>query len=227
MMLALPEIQTCFQIDNVSYVNTLIVENRSLFFKITSDIFSQTEGEDGLSVLSDKGKIIDIAKNLEIIDNFLTFDLNKKPLLNKIIAALEKVAVDEVHYLKTQKLLAEIEAALYDWSFAMPCGIVAAKLSPAVLLKALGIEIANDYTGSKGVLEKLLDYMELVREFDRNKLFFLINMRAFFDDNEVTLFLQTATQHQFYLFLLDNKDYKRLPMEKRLVVDEDLCEIDG
>lgn len=33
--------------------------------------------------------------------------------------------------------------------------------------------------------EKLIDYMELVREFDRDKLFVTVNMRGFFVDSEM------------------------------------------
>ena len=57
---------------------------------------------------------------------------------------------------------------------------MATKISVTTLFKAIGIELHDDYEGEYGAAEKLIDYMELVREFDRDKVFITINMRSFF-----------------------------------------------
>jgi CRISPR-associated protein Csn2 len=60
------------------------------------------------------------------------------------------------------------------------------------LIKSAGIEIRNSYEGRFGDAEKLIDYMELVREFDCDKLFITVNMRSFFADDIVKKFIETA-----------------------------------
>ena len=64
----------------------------------------------------------------------------------------------------------------------------------------------------------------LVREFDREKLFFLVNLRSWYPDETVELFLQSALGHGHKIMLIDSCDYPRLPSERRVTVDIDLCE---
>ena len=66
--------------------------------------------------------------------------------------------------------------------------------------------------------------MELVREFDRDKLFVLVNLRSFFDDHDVERFLKTIEEHGHRVLLMDGTERKRLPMERRITIDIDLCE---
>lgn len=71
---------------------------------------------------------------------------------------------------------------------------------------------------------KILDYMELVREFDRDKLFITVNMRAYFDDVLIEQFMKTAISHEFRILMLESNAYRALPYEKRTTIDADLCE---
>ena len=98
------------------------------------------------------------------------------------------------------------------------------KRSVSTLLKAVGIEIRDEYEGHRGEVEKVLDYMELVREFDRDKLFITVNMRSFFDDDIIHQFQKTALSHEFKILMLESQSYPHLPLEKRITIDEDLCE---
>ena len=66
--------------------------------------------------------------------------------------------------------------------------------------------------------------MELVREFDREKLFFLVNLRSYYSDSEIELFLQSALGHGHRIMLIDSCDHPRLELERRVTIDKDLCE---
>lgn len=84
-----------------------------------------------------------------------------------------------------------------------------------------GIHLRDEYNDP---LERLLDYMELVREFERDKLFVLVGMRSFFADREMELFFRTVLAHGYRVLLLDSIDRERSQYEKRLTIDKDLCE---
>lgn len=88
--------------------------------------------------------------------------------------------------------------------------------------KSVGITLRDDYPDA---LERLLDYMELVRCYERNKLFIFVNLRSYFPDDSIQRFLQTAMGHQYTLLLVDAWEHPRLPEERRLIIDKDLCEI--
>lgn len=74
-------------------------------------------------------------------------------------------------------------------------------------------------------IEKLIDYMSLVREFDRDKLFVFVNLRSWFTDDEVSLFVNTVLAHKHMILLIDNCEYPKLENERRIIIDRDLCEI--
>ena len=67
--------------------------------------------------------------------------------------------------------------------------------------------------------------MELVREFDRDRLFVTVNMRSYIDDPEIELLMKTVLDHGYHLIMVENKEYERLQYEERWIVDKDLCEI--
>lgn len=95
------------------------------------------------------------------------------------------------------------------------------KLSIGSVIKAAGIGIADDYEND---LERLLDYMELVRELERDKLFVLVNLRSYYSDADLNTFLDTVLQHAFQVLLIDGASRKLLQNEQRITVDADLCE---
>lgn len=73
-------------------------------------------------------------------------------------------------------------------------------------------------------LERLIDYMELVREFERDKLFVYVNLRSFFSHEEIERFLRTALDHGYRILLIDAQSHEKLQLENRVTVDNDLCE---
>ena len=223
MKLAYPAFSELLTFDT-GRIPCLVIENRQLFRSFLCDVASAIDGCRTDLVLSDKDKILDSSKYIEIITDFINFELNKKSLITKIIGELERLAVSPEHYIKTQELLAEIDQAIGTWAFSFPCDIISSKISVSTLLKAVGIELRNDYDGHRGEVEKILDYMELVREFDRDKLFITVNMRAYFDDVLIEQFMKTAISHEFRILMLESNAYRALPYVIRTTIDADLCE---
>ena len=97
-------------------------------------------------------------------------------------------------------------------------------LSPTGIIKSAGIEICNDYEGETGDAERIIDYMELVREFERDKLFITVNMRSFFSDEVADSFMKTVVSHGFKIFMIEASEHTILENERRIKIDKDLCE---
>lgn len=74
------------------------------------------------------------------------------------------------------------------------------------------------------LLERLADYMELIREYGRDKLFVLVGLRGLFSDEMLERFARTVSDHGYRVLLLDHVEGKKFPMERRLTIDKDLCE---
>ena len=221
MKLAHPMLDRVFNFDETGAC-TLIAESPEFFNAFLSDICNQLDGRKGEAVISRGDKILDMSGNLEMITDFLTFDINQKGLLTKILSSLEKTALDGSHYLQTNELLQKLEAYASELFFTSPCRLAYSKLSVPNLLKSMGIAILDDFDS---VPEKIVDYMSLVYEFDKPKLFVTVNMRSYFGDTVMSNFVKSVTDHGIRLLMVENREYTRLENEKRIIIDRDMCEI--
>ncbi len=224
MKFAHPQINKVFSW-NESTVPTLIIENQGLFRTFLQDIHLAIDGVHTKVVLSLGNKVVDMTKHAELITDFICFDINKKSLLSKICAALEHSASSPEKFVETQQLLAYVENSINDWAFDLSCDISPSNVSVSSILKSAGIRINDDYVGEIGAAEKIVDYMELVREFDRDKLFVTVNMRSFFSDETISKFLATVVSHDYKVLMLESCAYDLIKYEDRLIIDRDLCEI--
>lgn len=220
MILCHPQIETLLDV-SLPGVTSLVIENPVFYRELLMDLYAQMDGMAGKFVLSHEGKTLSIATWVELIDNVLHFDLNTRTLLGKVQSAMEQTAVNETFFLKTAELLQQLERYTQELAFQFDCDILCKHCSVSGLLKAVGVSLRDDY---EDPLERLADYMELIREFDREKLFVLVNLRSFFDDDHVEKFLETVSAHGYRLLLLDGIERKKLPQERRITIDNDLCE---
>jgi CRISPR type II-A-associated protein Csn2 len=199
---------------------SIVIENQRLFYKVIADITAQTEGNDGDTVLSEDNKILAINKYGEIITQFIPFDMNTKTLVSKISSRIQKLAVADVNYMRTEELLAEWEKYLMELSIGMVGGIEFNKITTESLIKASGVHI-DDLYDSLG--EKLIDYFELVQEYDAKKLFVLVNLRSYISDAEMEEFLRSVLDRNIQILLLEGTERPLLENEERYIIDDNFC----
>ena len=199
----------------------MVIENRCFMRKILCDIAEQLDGNQGFTVVSDRDEPLEISRYVELLQNFAPFSMNQKPLITKILSLIEKKAQEPEHFMRAQAVVQRVEAWILDMGQDLPCEIECTKLGVGSILKAAGIEIVSD---QQYPLEQLVEYMELVRDLEWEKLFVLVNIRSYYDDQEMTVLLRTLLDHDLQVLLLDSYAGTVLVGEKRWTIDEDLCE---
>lgn len=204
-------------------VNTVVIENAAAFAEILRDIASSIEGNSEQSVLFDRDKMLSFSTSAELLSSFFPFEVNRKTLLNKITASLEKEALLPENYQMTMEMISSTERYLSSLAEAFDCNLTFGKISPSSIIKASGLEIIEDYTS---LPEKLLDYFELVREFEREKVFFTVNLRSYLNVRDVESFFESIVLHDFSVIMFENKEYSKNKWENRLILDEDWCIIE-
>lgn len=217
-----PEIGRVFDTE-CGCVNSLIIENQMLFRRLLTELYDQINGYDGKCIVSIDDAPVSCAHYAEIMDRFVPFEVNRKPLLTKITSALERKAASSEHWERTGRILMELTDYLEELAFDFPCDIRFDRLGVSGMIKAAAPELRDDYA-SLG--EKIIDYMELVRTFDRDKLFCMVNLRAYIDDAEMNRLIETILAHGYHALLLESSERPRLDREARWLIDADLCEID-
>ena len=208
----------CF---NGGYVNELLIENRKLFFDMVNNLLLQADGTHGDWILSIAEKPVEFSRYADVTMQFAPFQMNRKSLLTKLCSALEQKALLAENYQRTGELLGDIECYLLDLAEDLPLEIDCPRLAIGSLIKAASPEIDER---DKDPLERIFAYMELVRELDRDRLFVMIHMRAYFSDEEMERFVESACLHDFKVLLLESSAFPLLKNTKRHTVDADLCE---
>lgn len=201
---------------------SVIIENQNVLYDVVSDIAMQIQGLDGVTVLSENNKTLRMDKSAEQIMQFIPFDLNRKGIVNKIVAELQRVAVDSDHYLETSEMLAHWERYCMGLEFELTSDIDFTKITVDSLIKAAGVEIADDYDS---LAEKLIDYFRLVETYDNRKLFILVNLRSYLPDDMMQQFVNMVIERKYQVLLLEGSEHPLLRNERRYIVDTDRCVI--
>lgn len=220
MKLAYRDMERVLRFDE-GYANELVVENKNLFFEMVSSMAMQIDGLHGDFVLSIANRPVEFSKYADLTVQFAPFQVNRKSLLTKLYATLEKKALIPENHMETGELLRALEAYVFQLSEDLPFEINCQKLAIGSIIRALSPEIEEH---DKSPLEKIFAYMELVRELDRDKLFVMVNMRSYFSDEEMEYFTESVCLHDFKVLLLENYASSPLNHTRRFVIDADLCE---
>lgn len=133
---------------------------------------------------------------------------------------MQKLAMDEEHYYQTSELITLLESYLLDLSVELTGNIELSKITWENTIKAVGVEFADNYDS---LAEKILDYMELVREYDSERIFITLNLWSYISDNEMNKFVNDVVVRGYKLLMLENTEYPIIDYEKRYIIDADKC----
>lgn len=222
MKVAFPGINHIFDCSKLSEVSSLVIKNPILLRNIIDDINAQMRGETGKIVVSSDDKPLVTEKYLELHSQFLAFSLNNRNLISKIVSKLNVIAIDSDNYIRSMELVGEIEQYCMNLSMGLVGNISFPKITVENIIKATGPEIEDDYAS---ITERMIDYFELVTEYDRPKVFIMFNLRSFLTTEELQTFVNEVLKREYQIILLDSNEYPLLDKEKRVVIDESLCEI--
>jgi CRISPR-associated protein Csn2 len=221
MKLAFPDIKTVLTFEE-NVVTALIVEHQGLFRKIMSDLSVQVGGEDGESVFSIANTPKPFKGHVELVQQWMPFDLNTKTLQAALLKAVEKEALSRNNFQRTNAILENIKHQIREWALIVPHEVELNALTVTTLLKASGLGFAQVQTHFQ---EQILTYVRLVRELIGEKLFIFVNLRSYLMDEEIEKLTTDLCGEKFKFLLLDSSMRKRLARERRLIVDCDYCEI--
>lgn len=201
--------------------NSIIIESPDTFREVVRELVSEINGSETGMVLSENNVPIKVSQNIELIMNYIPFEVNTKKLMNSLAGVLEKEAVSEENFLQTQELLTKIEKYLDELSFGLPVDLEY-KISVSGLIKMASPKL--NLEGNTGI-EEVFEYMQFHREVIGDRLFVFVNLRTYYNEKDVEKFTNTCVAHKFFILLIDSKEFPCNPCEKRLFIDKDRCEI--
>lgn len=215
-------INEILKLNDEERVNLLVIENQNFFLEVIIDLSNQLNKLDGEFILSCDDQPVEIYNNLEIIIDFINLDINKKTLLSKLLKRSNEIANQENFTLKTVELKAQINKFAFDLAGEINYDIdFLCEYDVSCILKAIKFKFLDE---DMGISEKLINYMLLVREFESDKCFVLINLRDYINDYEINDFYKTVLYNKLKVLIISANDHTSSKFEKKVVIDKDLCE---
>ena len=203
------------------YVSTIVFENQNALFQFVTELHQQLNKQDGNIIFSEKEERVDISKKVELISHFVPFDCNKKSLITKLQQRL-KDASNESLYVETNELLSSVQKYLYKLTDLFNINILVDDIDAGILIKAVNVHFSSEYDT---LSEALYDYCVNVINLEGNKLFVFLNLRCLISDEEFALFAKTLIDHKVSTLFLENTDRKTMDVERKTIIDNDLCVI--
>ena len=175
MKIVHPKINSKIEISDHE-ISVLVIEAPEFFYELLMDIKSQINNFEGNTVLSVRNEPVSFHKCVELITDPLAIEMNSRTIMKKVLVAMEKCSQDAVYYERTQKLMAEIETYINDLSLNFDTEIECQDVSFQQLLKAAELTVVDEYSR---LVDRIYAYMELIREFEGDKLFIFVNLSSF------------------------------------------------
>jgi CRISPR type II-A-associated protein Csn2 len=209
---------------NENEVNVLVIENKQAFYNYVNILLKQINGSlsEGF-ILSNNDDILSLNKVAAIVTDYFNFNIQaNKSFSNKLYSLLENIAnekyIENVFEINNNicNLLTKLDIEFnVNMSYEQ-------ELSIKKLLKAYNVSL--NFSGDK-LLEKIIDYIEVLQELEICNFLILVNIKDYLKGSELLSLYDYVLNKQFNLLLIENKFKKQIKYEKHLIIDEDLCEI--
>ncbi len=200
-----------------------IIESPILFSSYVRELCTQIDGKEGKFVLSRSEEILDISKNVDIIINPLSLNINDKKFLNKIYNELSIAAYEEDTYLKTQEILCNLKA--YFWELEQKNSFILDmddEVDIQSIFKTLGVHISES---EEDFFENLNTYIKVASNLLKRKLIIFINIRSYITNEQLNELLNNVIYNEIRVLFIENIQRSCPNRIKQYIIDDTGCEI--
>jgi len=118
-------------------------------------------------------------------------------------------------------MLAAIGEKIQDLSNRQPTTLEFSDLDIVAIFRAMNVVFAP----SESLLEHLCDYIDVCSEYRKIALFVFVNLKSYLSEEDLELFYSHLAYYKRNVLLLERCESPLHPMEKVIIIDDDLCEI--
>lgn len=222
MILKYPNLETEIIWNENIHGNELIIEHPTFFRDFVKDFYFHKDDGSGIS-LTENGKSLKFSDEIDTIINPLKLDFGNRKATTNLLKILAKASLSENYYLETSKLKTKIIKYLGDVinSENFYFEVEADDFSLDQIAKAINFHVVND---EDDFVELLTDYLEMMRELAKTKLFVFIALRSFVSDEELSRLYHNIQNREINILLIEDQTRSNILEIPRITIDSDLCE---
>lgn len=202
-------------------IEELIIENPRIYRELAGALMNQCEGKEGKWILSDDDEILSLKKNVVLISDLFSIDVNQRKIVSRLHEVLKESIIEGPLYLEYKQLMADnlsfverlIEVEGFDLEYEDD-------LDVGSYLKFVGVKNLDD---AQSFLERLILFTKLISELMGVKLLVISNLKTVLDKEELLQFYSMCNYLKVSVLLVESTERQVLEYEHRTVIDYDLC----
>lgn len=204
-------------------VNVIYIENKDMLSRFIQDIIHQINGNVNSFIIEEKEKSINFTKYVECIISPFLLDVNNKRIITKLYKELNEYAVDNL----IDKTV-EINSMILKYLDNLTCNQVypleyEVDINVIDILKMYNVRIAVEETT---LAENMLNYIKFMKRICGLKVFFLINIKQYFKQEDMLCIYKECLYEKINLILVESSYNNSYDYEKAWIIDNDLCIIE-
>ena len=206
------DINTCY---------SLIIENSTEFYKLTKELYNQTNGEEGNFVLSNEN-ILDISKNCLFISDYYSSLLNSKKVLNILNNTILQIIQENDFY----KEFSEINKIMLDINDKVKTYLnTNIEYNQEFNYDNL-IKISNYKIPQTNILiDNMINYIDFYIQNTKINTVVFVGAFSVFEQNDIELLIKQLKYMQLNVLFIDNYQKYKIKDIETIIIDNDLCVI--
>ena len=208
------------------YINILQISNKELFKRISYNINKAVKDEIDEVVMFDENKIYNISKEVMVINDFYSIDLNSTKMLKLLYKDIATKYTLEYGYESIQLDIKDVYNSIvdtlndYDFNFTYK-----EEIDIIDLIKSLDVKFDREFYDNP--YDNLMYLYDVVSNFKICKIIVLINAKLFLNENEIKQMYKQALHKDIKLLLIEYGDEEDiLEYESKIYIDEDFDEFE-
>jgi CRISPR-associated protein Csn2 len=212
------ELEISFDIGQISAIS---IENVNSWRNFIESLWEQANGYVGNIFITDKDKEVKVDKDVSVIFNPFSLDVNEKKIISKLYSEMKTITEQELYVQKTElnsgivNLLDEINSRIsYPIEFSLELDILQ-------LFKIYNVKINMQ---DSSLIERISNYVKLAHQILGIKLFVFVHLKQYLSEEEWGYFNEMISYEQVAVLLLENSVLKSEALkEKWWILDADNC----
>jgi CRISPR type II-A-associated protein Csn2 len=207
----------------------LAIEDPHEFYKVVDMLNRQVSSEEEGFVLSESttAKVLSLKDHSDILIDYFNMDFNDRKIKNLLYSRVE----DDIKHSDLSSLyqkLVDSYRELID-GVIQKCDVMTSASEESIgiqdYLKLSDLKILEQYNSP---LEMIMNYIDIIYKLRNIDILFLVNIREILNDEELKqLFLQCSYMKLSVITIEKSKPKVKMPDEKVILIDSDLCQIES
>lgn len=203
-------------------VNVLVIEKPDVMAEVIDELYKQVGGEEGMFVLSENFNIMKFSKEVMLILEPFSVDVNDKKFIAKLHNQLKEYAVENMPMAMAQLGL-QINGYVENVCRNLPYNTVyKVEYEPLSIFKLADVKFNVDATT---LLEKIVEYIGLAGKLCGVRVVIFLNLKNFLSEQNLAQLYEYAFYNKINLILLEYRYCNKCENEDIIIIDKDRCVI--